>query len=87
MLPNVGSDCLPLCPPYTDIFLSSRTFGNGKQTIRLSEIHAWEHGRMTSINIKKIMASFSFQWKAYLSLRRLCQGFHTKQSNGVDIKP
>lgn len=73
---SAGSRCLPLCPSYTDIFiLSSRAFGNEKQRFRLSWIQAWEHGRMTSINIQKIMASFNFQQKAYLSLKRLHQVF------------
>lgn len=74
--PSAGSHCLPLCPSYTDIFiLSSRAFRNEKQRFRLSWIQAWEHGGMTSINIQKIMASFNFQQKAYLSLKRLHQVF------------
>lgn len=74
--PVLAHVACPSCASYTDIFiLSSRAFGNGKQRFRLSCIQAWEHGRMTSINIQKIMASFNFQQKAYLSLKRLHQVF------------
>lgn len=74
--PSIGSQCLPLCTSYNDIFmLSSRAFGNGKQRFSLSWIQSREHGRMTSVNIQKIMASFNFQQKAYLSLKRLYQAF------------
>lgn len=72
--PSTGSCCLPFCPSYIFI-LSSRACRSGKQSFLLPGIRAWEHGRMAFVNIQKIMVSFNFQQKAYLSLRRLLQMF------------
>jgi len=45
---------------------------------RLSWIQTWERDRMMSINMQKIMVSFNFQQRAYLSLKRLHQVFPSR---------